>query len=601
MLDAKEERLDEIRDIVVLATGGLKGITAEVLRELALSGNTLLLTGRSGLSEGEPQDLQRLTTPLALQQHFISKVRNGHLQLTPAEITRKVQSILSDREMRLNMEDFRQRGATVEYFAVDVTNEEAMHQLLDSIYNQYGSISGVVHGAGVIEDKLLEHKTNDSWSKVVETKVIGLLLLQKYLRPDSLKFFTVFSSVAGRYGNTGQTDYATANELMNRLCCQLNNNWENKVNVKAFCWGPWGQTKFGTGMVTEDTEAKFVKKGVKLVSAKPGRCLFKDELIHDDRISIEVVCGEGPWEQHEAMVGQIERTSQILTDNVLGPLLDNATVTTNPKGDQVITVCLGNNHAYLQEHCINDIPVLPAAAALEMMSEAADYLWPGWVIVETRNCRLLKGIELNEENKELRLIISPPLYNSNGGFQVNAAIQTGQDDDKPRVHYRAVLHLEHQLPIGFDQTPVLHSDKNLTATEAYNEWLFHGPRFQVIEEIDGLSDSGAKALLRTTSPKQWLVNMETNHRQWIFDPVIVDAAAQMALLWARYFRNESALPVRFGRVVRYREVLPERVSMNFERIASEDPHLVRANIYFSDANHNVLLLIKDMECVSSGR
>ena len=148
--------------------------------------------------------------------------------------------MLAAREMRNNIDDFRKHGATVEYHAVDVTNEDALRQLIEGIYKKYGRISGVVHGAGIIEDKLLADKKSDSWTRVVETKVIGLLLLQKYLRPELLRFFTVMSSVAGRYGNSGQTDYATANELMNRLCCQLRRTWANNVNVKAFCWGPWG-------------------------------------------------------------------------------------------------------------------------------------------------------------------------------------------------------------------------------------------------------------------------------------------------------------------------------------------------------------------------
>ena len=597
-VDGKDERLDIIRDLVVLATGGLKGVTAELLRELALPGNTFIVTGRSPLSKDEPEALHLLTTPLALRQHFISEVRDGRLQLTPAEIQREVQSVLAAREMRNNLEDFRQRGATVEYFPVDVINDDAMRQLFDNIYNQYAGISGVVHGAGVIEDKLLADKTSDGWSRVVETKVIGLLLLQKYLRPEFLRFFTVLSSVAGRYGNSGQTDYATANELMNRLCCQLSNNWGNKVRVRAFCWGPWGQTTFGAGMVTKETEAKFAEKGVSLVSAEAGRRLFKDELTHSGGSNIEIVCGEGPWEQHEAAIGRIERNSQAFADNVLGPLLDHATVVTLPKGDQVITFCLGDNHAYLQEHCIDDVPVLPAAVALEIMSEAAGHLWPGWIVIEARDCRLMKGIELNVENQKLSIVINPPPYGSSDGFEVNAAIQSGEDG-KQRIHYHSVLRLEQQLPCGFEHKPRMHAKKKLTVAKAYNEWLFHGPRFQVIQKIDGLSDDGAKALVSTTSPAQWLVNVEPNHNQWIFDPAIVDAAAQMALLWARVFRNESALPSRFGRVVRYTETLPEKLCMSFERIASEDPHLVGANVYFSDADNKVMLLVEDMECVSS--
>ena len=73
----------------------------------------------------------------------------------------------------------------------------------------------------------------------------------------------------------------------------------------------------------------------------------------------------------------------------------------------------------------------------------------------------------------------------------------------------------------------------------------------------------------------------------------------MALLWARVFRNESALPVRFGRVVRYFDILPEKLYMNFNRIITDESHLVRANVYFTDIDNKVVLSIEDLECVSS--
>lgn len=595
----KDGCLDEICDLVVLATGGLRGVTAELLRELALPGNTLLLTGRSLLPEDEPEDLKSLKTPSALRQHFISEVRNGRLQLTPAEIQRKVQSILAAREMLNNINEFRQRGAKVEYYAVDVTNEDAMRHLLNSIYNRYAGIGAVVHGAGIIEDKLLVDKTSGSWSRVVDTKVFGLLLLQKYLRPESLRSFIVLSSVAGRYGNSGQTDYATANELMNRLCCQLRKNWDNKVNVKALCWGPWGSTTFGAGMVTEEVEAKFAQKGITLVSPEAGRQLFRDTLTHNSKTNIEIVCGEGPWEQYEAKIGKIKINSQAVAGRAFGPLLDNITVTTLPNKDKVIAICLGDNHAYLQEHCIDGVPVLPAAVALEIMAESASHLWPDWIIVEARDCRLLKGIELKEANQKLSVVITPPAYSGSDSFEISVSIRSELSNGTHRFHYRSFLRLAQQCPVGFKHEPKSHTEKMLDVGKAYSEWLFHGPRFQVIEKIYGLSDAGVKSLLRTTSAVQWLLNVDPNHTQWLFDPAVVDAAPQMAILWARAFRGETALPSRFGRVIRYSEILPERLYMDFERITSDEPHLVRANVYFSDADNNVMLLIEDMECVSS--
>ena len=597
-IEANEDQLEDIRNSVVLATGGARGVTAEVLREFALPGNTLLLTGRSKLPDREPEDLHALTTAADLQQHFITQVRNERLQLTPAEIGRKVKSILAAREMRLNIEDFRQRGATVEYFSVDVTDHDGMHRLFDDIYDHHGKIDGVVHGAGVIEDKLFADKRSDSWSRVVETKIVGLMMLQKYVRLESLKFFTVFSSVAGRYGNSGQTDYATANELMSRLCCQLSHKWGDKVIVRALCWGPWSQTKFGAGMVNAETEAKFAAKGVKLVGADDGCRLFKNELMRGTDRQVEIIVGEGPWEQQEAEIGRIERGPQPVEAHFAGPLLHNATLGSGLQGDQVITIVLGDTHAYLQEHCIDDVPILPAAAALEMMSEAASHLWPGWIVVEARDCQLLKGIELKERDQKLQLTVRPPTYGSSHSFEVNAAIQTEQADGR-RIHYRSVLRFAQQLPQRFKHEPQLFTEKELVVTKAYDEFLFHGPRFQVIETIDGLSDGGANALLGTTCPAQWLANIETDHHRWLFDPAVVDTAAQMAILWCRLFRNETALPVRFGRVVRCCETLPDKLHMHFERIPAEESHLVCANIYFTDADNQVALLIEDMECVSS--
>ena len=299
--------LEAPRNLVVLATGGARGVTAEALRALAMPGNTLLLTGRTSLQEHEPEESRSYLTPEGLRAYLLAKLRNVALKLRPAQIQSELQAILAQREMRSNIEDFRNRGAIVAYYAVDVTHEAEMRQLFENIHQQYGDIGGVVHGAGIIEDRLLKDKTGESWSRVVETKVLGALLLQKYVQPGSLRFFTVFSSVAGRYGNSGQCDYATANELMNRLCCQLNTLWSNRVKVTAYCWGPWGKVQFGAGMVSPETEIKFAKMKIMLVKAGEGRSLFLNELQSGNHSPVEIVCGAGPWEQQEAELGQMDK------------------------------------------------------------------------------------------------------------------------------------------------------------------------------------------------------------------------------------------------------------------------------------------------------
>ncbi|MGH8214053.1 MAG: SDR family NAD(P)-dependent oxidoreductase, partial [Rhodanobacteraceae bacterium] len=368
-----------LTDLVVLATGGARGITAETLRGLARPGNTLILTGRSPL-EAEPAETAALADATSLRDHFVAEVRAGRAKWNPKEIGKRVNNLLAQREMRANIADLGAGGAKVEYIAVDVTDEQGVRALVQDITQRHGPISGVVHGAGIIEDKLLADKASDSWSRVVETKVIGLLLLQKHVDPQALKFFTVFSSVAGRYGNSGQSDYACANELMNRLCVALQARWGERVAVSALCWGPWDATKFGAGMVTAETEAKFARVGVRLVSAELGRRLFREELTRTAATPVEVVCGEAAWDTREAELGAIHlqegvtlsRTSHAKNGE---PLLGAAIAQAQPTGERIVAVDLDRaQHLYLDEHVLDGKQVLPAAAALEMLAEAGRML-----------------------------------------------------------------------------------------------------------------------------------------------------------------------------------------------------------------------------------
>jgi NAD(P)-dependent dehydrogenase (short-subunit alcohol dehydrogenase family) len=586
-----------LNNLVVLATGGARGITAEVLRTVARPGNVLVLTGRSALVETEAPELAALPDADALRKHHVAQVRAGTLKLTPGEIQRRVQGLLDQREMRANLADFRAAGATVEYCAVDVGDEAAVGALMADLTRRHGRIDGIVHGAGVIEDKRLADKRSDSWSRVVETKVLGLLALQKHADPQTLKFFTVFCSVAGRYGNSGQSDYATANELMSRLCLSLQARWGERVAVSALCWGPWGATKFGAGMVTADTEAKFAEKGVRLVSAALGRRLFRQELTRVAGTPVEVVCGEAPWESREAALGRVRQAPPAPN---LGPLLGNGLASSRPTGERIVAVRLDPaRHLYLQEHALDGKFVLPAAAALELMAEAASALWPGWTVVEVREHKLLKGVDMDRQGRDLQVFISPPPYGSSEGFEVNAQLQSDLGNGRAMTHYRCVVRLEQALPVGIPATRQIHDDKALAVAKAYGEWLFHGPRFQVIEHIDGLSPVGSGAQVRSTHPAQWLARESADAPGWVFDPALLDAAAQMAWLWARAYRDESALPTRFGRVVRYRNVLPARLHMEYERVATSDSTLIRGNVTFLDDAGQPVLAIEELDSVAS--
>ncbi len=245
-------------DGVLLVTGGGHGITAVVARALAERYRPrLILVGRSPMPEPEPASTQGITEPAELKQFLIRDLRaKGPGKITPAEIDRVLQRILKDRDIRANLAAMRASGAEVEYHALDVRDAKAFARLIDEVYAKWGRIDGVLHGAGIIDDKLIRDKSLASFEAVYDTKVVPAQVMSRKLRPESLKFLVLFSSIAGRFGNVGQCDYSAANEVLNKLADRMSRKWP-QVHTVSINWGPWDG-----GMVSDEVLALYAARGI---------------------------------------------------------------------------------------------------------------------------------------------------------------------------------------------------------------------------------------------------------------------------------------------------------------------------------------------------
>lgn len=271
------------REAVVLITGGAVGITAEVSKAIAKAYSPrLVLVGRTPLPADEPAATADLRSPAELRKHFIGGMQRGEQKLTPAEVELAVKQILKDRQIRGNLAEMRRLGATVEYLALDVRDCDAFGKLLDDLYERYQRIDGVIHGAGVIEDKLIRDKPLASFTKVFETKVNSAVTLTKKLRSESLKFLIFFSSVSGRFGNVGQSDYSAANEYLNKLAQHLDQSWPGRV--VSINWGPWD-----AGMVSDQLRQLYRERNIELLSQDEGVQFCLSELQSTEPGSPEVV------------------------------------------------------------------------------------------------------------------------------------------------------------------------------------------------------------------------------------------------------------------------------------------------------------------------
>jgi acyl transferase domain-containing protein/NAD(P)-dependent dehydrogenase (short-subunit alcohol dehydrogenase family) len=283
-----EERQDSPltlgRDSTVLLTGGARGITAAVALELAHRYQpNLVLIGRSPLpEETEEADTANLNVAVELKSALIARLRREGRPASPVIVETAYQRLLHDREIRCNIEKIRQAGARVHYYQADVRDEFALTGVLDDVYRRFGSLEGLIHGAGVIQDKLIRDKTPESYDRVFGTKVESALILSRCVRFEQLKFCVFFSSVAGRFGNRGQSDYAAANEVLCKLAVQLDRRWPGRVVSVA--WGPWSSI----GMVSE-LEGHLGQRGLQMIPPDVGPRLLDEELRRGRKGECEVV------------------------------------------------------------------------------------------------------------------------------------------------------------------------------------------------------------------------------------------------------------------------------------------------------------------------
>lgn len=230
---AAAARLGLDRDSVVLLTGGARGITARLARELArAAGCHLELIDRTPRPPG-PEDPVIAAAPdeAALRRTLLAQGAR-----TPAEIDAAIRRILAEREVRAALEALHGTAASVRCHAVDVRDPQAVRAVVEDVYARHGRLDGVVHGAGLPADGPARDKDPEAFARVYRTQVDGARALAASVRPD-LRFFVVFGGVAGVYGGPGHADHAAACDA----CDTLARVWRTELRGRVLVadWGPW--------------------------------------------------------------------------------------------------------------------------------------------------------------------------------------------------------------------------------------------------------------------------------------------------------------------------------------------------------------------------
>ncbi|MFI5468789.1 SDR family oxidoreductase [Streptomyces cacaoi] len=280
------------RDSVVLLAGGARGITAQFAAALARAARCRLeLLGRTPAPDG-PEDVDTAAARTPAELRAALAARGG---MKPAEINRAAELLLAQREITATLAELTALGGRPRYRSVDFREPEAVLQAVKEIHAEHGRLDGVVHAAGVIEDRLVAEKSAESFQRVYGTKATGADALLTALEelPAAPAFTVLFGSISAVLGNRGQVDYAAANDALETLGAAFAaRTGRRAVTVH---WGPWAPAAGHAGMVGVELAREYARRGIRLIDPEEGTAALLRELAWGEESATAVVHTASGW------------------------------------------------------------------------------------------------------------------------------------------------------------------------------------------------------------------------------------------------------------------------------------------------------------------
>ena len=506
---------------VFLVAGGGRGVTATCIKEMNKAFKSkFILLGRSSLDFELPAYALNEDNPAKLKNAIMQEMKASGENVSIKGLNSTFNKYVAKKEIEETIADIKANGGEAVYVAGDVTNLTIKPELLN-IEKQWGKITGIIHGAGRLADKLIQDKTEDIFENVTSVKLDGLLGLLKMVNINELKHLIMFSSVAGFYGNVGQSDYAMANEILSTAAHLFSTNHPN-TKVTAINWGAWEG-----GMVSPELQKMFEQAGVSLVNHPGGAARFVQEL------------NEAYHNQPQVIIGGTlpAGISDISGDNKTYTIQRNLKLEDN---------------VFLNHHVIQGSPVLPMVNATAWMADSCVKLFPDYKLASIENVKLFKGIVFDGTEKETYFTEVREQSKTPESIVCDVTVYS-KGSKLPLNHYRSTVTLSRKrTEKPTFKTPKLVEHKIDGATFYKDGSLFHGAFYQGIEEVIAMDEK--QALLKCKAPA---VSYEHQGQfpSLSLNAFFLDIQYQGMVVWVQKFhKGANSLPLQTLKGMVYGEI-----------------------------------------------
>lgn len=378
----------------------------------------------------------------------------------------------ADDELRANLDALTAAGVRHIYVSADVTDPASVRQAVDAVVTAHGSVTALIHSSGInVPRRFLDLGPSD-YIDHAAAKHQGLRDILAALDTAHLRLLVTYGSVIGRFGLAGEAHYALANGRLRELARVLARDLPD-CQVRNIDWTAWSGAGMGERLDVLDS---LLRSGVVPVPVDTGIELLGRVLTSSIQEPTVVATGRLPALQVES-APRAETYIQRIRTLVPGVELI-AEADLDP-----------DRNAYLGDHKIDGLMILPAVCAMEAMAEAAATV-SGRAISGLTDCRFDRPVIVPDDGG--RTIRICALVSESGEIDV---VLRSDESGYAVDHFSAHVGLEPLRPavavVEGPRPPLpAHDGRHL-----YGPTFFHGPLFQRLRRYEHLEATACVAVL----------------------------------------------------------------------------------------------------------
>jgi hypothetical protein len=444
-------------------------------------------------------------------------------------------------------------GGRAEYRSVNLLDGPAVTAVVHEVRAAHGRIDVLLHAGGIEISRALGEKEPREFDLVFDIKADGFFSLLKAAEGMPIGATVVFSSVAGRFGNSGQTDYSAANAL---LCTMSRAMRRTRPATRAIAidWTAWG----GIGMATRGSIPKIMEMaGIEMLPPEVGIPTIRRELTAGDAADEIVVGGKlgilaaewdetGGLDSSKLALALASRTQPLA-------MIGRAKAAWLYGGFSVATTLDPNEQPFLFDHQIEGTPVLPGVMGTESFAQLASVLCPGHAVVGVEDAEFLapfKFFRMQPATLHLFAHAHPaPDGEVRVAVMLKSVVQPKADlPPQERLHFRAQVRMS-PTPLGVPIVDFTAPEVAPTVgREAIYRIYFHGPAYQVLEGVT-LEDGRATGVMAHGLPP----NARPADAASLMAPRLIELCFQTAGILEVAKDSVLGLPTAFSSARVYRQ------------------------------------------------